>query len=1054
MSAGHDYSHVRFISAGAGSGKTWFLTGHLEQALVDGSVDPAGVIATTFTVKAAGELEQRLRQRLIGAGHAELAEQVGQALVGTVHSVCERLLQRFAFELALSPRLSVVSLEDTAEYFRQALDLVLDAARIRSMNRLAARLDLPNWQGTVKAIADLARANDIDPKRLRENGADSAAALLAHFPAPAGRGGRQALLQAVDEAVEAIDLEVDTTATTAGYVTELLQAREALAGRDCPWRVWVSLATRTAAKRSDPVAARVRTAADYARQPKLQADLRDYTRGTFDIAAEVLWHFQALKRERGLIDFTDMEQLALAALDNPQVRERLAEELDLLLVDEFQDTNPMQLALFMKLAGLARQVVFVGDVKQAIYAFRGCDANLVFATLESLTAGGGEVGVLPRSYRSRPALVHYLNAVFTDVFADIPPERVVLQPAREELTDAAAVIRWQLAGAAREAWPRLAEGVAQLVADAHPVVDPDTGEARPVRWGDVAVLAATNAHVEEIALALRACGVPMRMTLSGLLSVPEVCFAQACLRRLDDESDTLASAEIVAMGGDREPEQWLAERLDWLAAGRPSRAWGEDSHPVLAALAGMRADISHHSPVEIVARVLNVSGVREIVTRWGPDPTRAEQRHRNLDAFLGLAVEYENHCAQQHTAATLTGFLLWLENPRSPELDLQPTVTTGNAVHVLTHHRAKGMEWPVVIAADFNYTWGSRLWDVRAQTPGHGLDVSDPLAAREVRYWPDPFGRRTRNLPLRDAILASDEGQHWQAQALEEQQRQAYVAMTRARDLLVIALPERQTRGAWLDTFRTPILLPDGDEIVLDANTRVPSACLTPGDRPVTVPPREYRPVWFVEHTPGGAALPESSSPSGAAPVAGAVIAQRVEIGARVDLHNAPDMAAIGDALHAVIAAELINPGLPDAEQRAAAVIAAAGVEAYLDPGDALGCARRFRTHALEQLGARRVLAEYPVRHVLDNGQVVRGWVDALLETDAGWLVVDHKSSPKPRSAWEEEALAYSGQLAAYREALRAAGWTVAACYVHFPVTGGLLALQWPESLEAGSAAT
>jgi len=143
----------------------------------------------------------------------------------------------------------------------------------------------------------------------------------------------------------------------------------------------------------------------------------------------------------------------------------------------------------------------------------------------------------------------------------------------------------------------------------------------------------------------------MKMTLSGLLEVPEVCLARACLRRLSDPSDTLASAEICALGACEEPESWLADRLRWLATGEDDRRWGEATDPIVSCLARLREQSITQSPVEIVARVLNYIGIRPIVTAWGPDAIRAAQRQRNLDAFLDLAVEYENHCASQHEAS-------------------------------------------------------------------------------------------------------------------------------------------------------------------------------------------------------------------------------------------------------------------------------------------------------------------------------------------------------------------------------------------------------------------
>ena len=98
-----------------------------------------------------------------------------------------------------------------------------------------------------------------------------------------------------------------------------------------------------------------------------------------------------------MIDFTDQEHLLYDALENPVVESVLRDELDLLMVDEFQDTSPMQLALFLRLAKLAKQVIWVGDVKQAIYGFRGSDPELMQAILKHLKNNGGKTEVLETS---------------------------------------------------------------------------------------------------------------------------------------------------------------------------------------------------------------------------------------------------------------------------------------------------------------------------------------------------------------------------------------------------------------------------------------------------------------------------------------------------------------------------------------------------------------------------------------------------------------------------------------------------------------------------------
>ncbi len=272
------------------------------------------------------------------------------------------------------------------------------------------------------------------------------------------------------------------------------------------------------------------------------------------------------------------------------------------------------------------------------------------------------------------------------------------------------------------------------------------------------------------------------------------------------------------------------------------------NHPVLAKIQTLRQQIATRSPVEIVARVLNYVGIRQAVTAWGPDQIKAAQRQRNLDAFLHLAVQYEDHAQAQQEAATLTGFLFWLANPRSPELDLQPVVTTGDAVHVLTYHRSKGLEWPLVVATDFHYNWQPRLWDVRVEPTAAGFDVEQPLSERAIRYWPNVFGSNTNGIDVLDEILQSEEGLRCQAKNASESRRLAYVGLTRARDTLVLAAPGAKTpQNAWMHDFSGEHVFPDEDGLALPSGLDVPYATATlaedgPGGNALSFAPRWFRP--------------------------------------------------------------------------------------------------------------------------------------------------------------------------------------------------------------------
>ena len=219
----------------------------------------------------------------------------------------------------------------------------------------------------------------------------------------------------------------------------------------------------------------------------------------------------------------------------------------------------------------------------------------------------------------------------------------------------------------------------------------------------------------------------------------------------------------------------------------------------------------------------------------------------------------------------------------------------------------------------------------------------------------------------------------------------------------------------------------------------MPSASVDLAGADLVVPePRGFTPEWFHERVPTETPLRERIAPSQAEPVEGAVVGDVIEVGPRIAVYR-EDMGRIGTALHAVIAAELVNPDRDDAVDCAANLIRNAAGEGAVAPMDAVGCARRLMATLNDRFAPSRILVEHPVELVQENGQVFHGWIDLLLKIEAGWVVIDHKSSPRPRAEWTEDALDHSGQLAAYARALGGAGLGCAGCWVHFPVGGGLV---------------
>ena len=287
--------HIRFISAGAGSGKTYRITQDLQAMLAGDDVRPSGVIATTFTRLAATELRERVRQKLLSDGYTELAAQMGQALIGTVNGVCGELLVRFAFEAGLSPDQKVLEEEQGNRLFGAALEALLaeEPGRIPKLNAMAHRLGIveersPNWRKEVMEVASAARANNMSPDQIRGWTSISTDSLLSHFAPPyaSDRDLNSELLNAVSHAIANVDFEDDQTKGTANFIRLLRGAQAALQQNRLSWAEWVKLSKARPTKKSEHLAEAIQIiAGDFEKHPGLQKDIREFCSEIFDLAA-------------------------------------------------------------------------------------------------------------------------------------------------------------------------------------------------------------------------------------------------------------------------------------------------------------------------------------------------------------------------------------------------------------------------------------------------------------------------------------------------------------------------------------------------------------------------------------------------------------------------------------------------------------------------------------------------------------------------------------------------------------------------------------------------
>lgn len=1043
---------IEFISAGAGSGKTYRLTAILSDALATGTARPSGVVAMTFTLKAAAELRQRARKALLDQGRLDLSTAIGQSRIGTVNAVCNQLLQRHCFELGHSPDQTVLSEAQSMQMLRRALEEVLDPTQRDALVRFCDRFDLErsDWDKPVRLIVDAARANGIDAEGLKAMGPANAKAMLANWPAPLADGPALSaqLVAAMSAATAAVEKHVEEVRATGkepqkntqGALEELRKCRKDFANGTWMWKQWVSLTQLDAgAKLRAVVQPVVDAAAVHEQHPEFHDDVLQYLALVYELASLALASYEDAKREAGAQDFTDQEMLFLRALrESDSVRTALAESLDLVLVDEFQDTSPIQLAVFVELAKLAKRSVWVGDPKQAIYGFRGTDSGLIASVLDAIPSWGGSMGApLTNSRRSVSSLVKLVNEAFTPAFPKLKPEAIQLSPVRSEHPSQPSVVTWTLeSNNIQEDFHALGLALTELLASGFQVEDPDSGAWRAAGPGDIAVLCRYNYHIPFVAATLHEWGLPCVSTRPGLLSTPEATLVVACLRRMQDPSDTVATAQIVSLTNSVPAELWLDDRLRHVRGGGAPAAWkaqGPDAHPLVERLEVLRGRLAALTPFEALCLAKAESGVWRATAQWSTTPKEAAARAANVEALLRMAATYEDECRSSKRPATVAGLLQWLADQAAAGLDARASATSG-AVEVLTHHGSKGLEWPIVVLTGLDAEARSGLWDVRARTNG-AFDAQEPLRGRFIHYWPRPYGSRRMPDVLKRA-QASPLGIEMQEQATDEHKRLLYVSCTRARDVMVLVSHRRKMATAWTDTIGASKLFfsGEGEVPLLDGSVarraqRVfPEADLTAAPPAKSLVERRWvAPIPVSEHAPLWL------RPSAASD--GAYVVEAVEsVGARIPLKAKVDMTALGSAVHNCIAFCLATNTDTSAEALAS-ILARWRVGAAVDPDAVLAQAKALVKWVEGKWPGARLWTEVPVEVRLASGQFVRGQIDLLAEVEAGWVLVDHKSGPRSAADGHRLAEAHGGQLEAYAQAvLEATGRPVVERWLFLPV--------------------
>ncbi|MDR0311394.1 MAG: UvrD-helicase domain-containing protein [Acidobacteriota bacterium] len=1067
------------MEASAGTGKTHTLISRiLHLVLEKGPQGPplrlAEICAITFTEKAADEMKARLRleleKKLEDAAAPDAAGRILQALddletasVSTFHSFAAGLLKERPVEAGIDPRFSALDAIQCELFFRETWNAWIAAALKRREPALEKALRGGFSLKSLKSLAQNLRGNWPVIRELRCAAPDEERiSFEIRNRLEEGRGLLRRLTNPNDRLAEIL-------ADALKWLENPDPAAGALkkpggAGAQANWEGGKD----TVKEAREFLKEAVELQTSFAQIPA-----RRLTHETVQwlCADFLLKEWEKKKSASGYLDFDDQLYIARELLRrNDGVRAEFQERYKTLLVDEFQDTDPIQLEIVLLLT-LKRgdsmpepgRLFIVGDPKQSIYRFRGADIEtyIGLAREEKLRAPGVERLTINRNFRSVPSILRFADEAFSEAIH--PPDDGNYQSSYTAFNDegarrdepSAPSVHILGDGADENAERKTgelaaleAERIAKLIRrmrDSSLYRIPDAAARsglRPARYGDIAILLPTLNYSDAMEDALREAGIPYVLEGGRFYymrsEVGSAVTALESLSRPGDETALCGALKSVFFG--ISDEDLLRARVEGIAF--DYRLPAPSSSPLCAPFEILRELHArrHERPAsETFEILLRETGAREILA------ARGLQHLANLNKISRALRAIEGRNGFSRTIELLS----ILEKEGLNESESRLTEARSDAVRVMTIHKSKGLDFPIVIAASLGFVRKAQTKTLLADR--HNLKMF-AVKAGDVES-----GRRT------EGWEELDEGDRRREDA--ELVRLLYVALTRARDHLILSTHTRKRKETDKGVFAPDVsgtrLAPlDGvlrkcasdETLARRIDAKLLDACVIPA---ATVPDhtvygdgiesvaREYRELReLIENTRAGdfsRAAAENKEFTADAVENQAALARRrsVRLGTafhevmeRVDLKGLTGLAELMDE-----AAERNN--LNGASRRQLGDM----VEKCL-VSDLM---RRAQAAARE---GRRVLRETPFVRPLEEGGVEEGRIDLLFEEGDAWTLVDYKKGWIPKNIKEANDAEtyfrnkYTDQAQAYRDALESMDIKVGGVFLLLARTGGVIEIS------------
>lgn len=1009
--------NIHYINAGAGSGKTFTLTSELVRLISNGDCKPSEVILTTFTELAASEFRQKAYDALVKADCFDKAAGLDSATIGTVHSVALKYVQKYWYILGLGSRMNVLSEEDKRVFISEAVARAIhdeDRLVFKKFNETFTRKGYRNddpWIDVLKQMIE--KADTFGITDLPSSKQYSLEYVSDFFTSDREKVDSTVLFSWL-KAYHSICITGDKYGNP---YQDVIDKIDRLGDKIDSYPALVDIKgmldkpVRVSAKQIDGYTTLCQQVDEAMQSKSYLKPLSDCIETVFDLVQRVNTEWDEYKAQNGLIEYNDMERYFIQLLDNELVKEDIRSSIKYVFVDEFQDSNSIQIEIFKRLSELVEQSFWVGDPKQSIYGFRGSVPEVVMDITSEIRSGGEgfEYESLPYSWRSSEKIVEFDSSIAKVLFTDsdrYPDPELKHAPDGNNTVVVDPIQHWNCADNITK------ETLSQKIIDVLAETD--------LRPRDIAILCRGNDEVAEVAGWLKSYGLPVSSPEVFLVSKAETQLVFAVLRYMlmkDDHTKAVLSMLI----DDTSLEEIILDKERILQDFDEGR------------LMEITERVKHQGVPDIVDTIIDELDIRGLCSRWGDN----NNRQANLDVLQAMAREYDNHCIQLGIGSSIQGYITYVS---SLEMPPKPS-NTDDGIKVLTYHGSKGLEWRMVILMDLKK---HQLADNHLKPRFiYNLNIDRTARGTFLRYIPD-FRPTDRNgVPdfVMDIPTVASAYRDYVEECREENKRLLYVGFTRARDYIV-TLSFMRDKFHWLT--ESGLKPADLKSLVHGSHVHIWDSSV-PESHVIEiygfgnekyVSDEEYT-TWYrpaVEYTER---KNKYVSPSSLSVQVSSEKGECVKIADEIPLEGSYDPQTLGTCVHNFFA--VCAPGVNGSE-KAARLIRNFGLQDVIVSPESLDASFKALHRHLESSFGEPVeeFHELSYSQRMASGQTVIGEIDYVwVLPDRRCVIIDFKNS--------HAITDYGSQLHLYRKAMEELGYTVLGTYLYYVLQGELTEIKTTE---------